>query len=56
MKKNRKDTMTLDELSAEAISRGNDLEIRSCRGGKKVFEVSKRLVAVMLDEAEEDDE
>ena len=37
---------TLDHLVREITARGNDVEVRTCREGLKVIEISKRVVGV----------
>lgn len=37
---------SLDNLVREITSRGNDVEVRTCREGIKVFEISKRVAGV----------
>lgn len=37
---------SLDALVREITARGNDVEVRTCREGIKVFEISKKVVGV----------
>lgn len=37
---------TIDKIAREITARGNDVEVRTCREGLKIFEVSKKVVAV----------
>lgn len=37
---------SIDKIAREITARGNDVEVRTCREGIKVFEVTKRVVAV----------
>lgn len=37
----------LDKIAREITSRGNDVEVRTCREGIKIFEVTKKVVAVL---------
>ncbi len=48
----RSEQKSLDEMISDIHGRGNDVEIRYCREGKKVYEVSRRLVAIMVTESE----
>lgn len=38
---------SLDKIAREITARGNDMEVRTCREGIKVFEVSKKVIAVI---------
>lgn len=42
---------TLDVLADEITARGNDMEVRHSKDGIKVFEVSKRLIKIIQNEA-----
>lgn len=42
----KKPVSNLDKIAREITARGNDVEVRTCREGIKVFEVSKKVVAV----------
>lgn len=37
---------SLDKIAREITARGNDVEVRTCKEGIKIFEVTKRVVAV----------
>ena len=41
-----KPVSTIDKIAREITARGNDVEVRTCREGIKVLEVTKRVVAV----------
>lgn len=38
---------SLDRIAREITARGNDMEVRTSREGIKVFEVSKKVIAVI---------
>ena len=38
---------TIEELTKEAVKRGNSIEVKPCKEGLKVFEVSKTIVKVI---------
>lgn len=38
-----------NHIIADIIARGNDVEIRSCKDGKKIVEVRKTVIAVIPD-------
>ena len=42
----RRGVSNLDKLVREITSRGNDVEVRTCREGIKVIEVSKKVMGV----------
>ena len=42
----RRGVSNLDKLVREITSRGNDVEVRTCREGIKVFEITKRVAGV----------
>ena len=42
---------SLDELADEITARGNDMEVRHSKDGIQVFEVSKRLINIIHNEA-----
>ena len=44
---NQSNNKSLEKLSLEIASRGNDVEIRRSKDGLKIFEVSKRLVKII---------
>ena len=37
----------LDKIAREITARGNDMEVRTCREGLKIFEISKKVIAVI---------
>ena len=37
---------SIDKIAREITARGNDVEVRTCREGIKVLEVSKKLIAI----------
>lgn len=37
----------MDDVVRKIVSKGNDAEIRTCKEGIKIFEVSKRVAAVI---------
>ena len=41
----------LEVLAREITERGNDMEVRHSKDGIKVFEVSKRLIKIIQNEA-----
>lgn len=41
----------LDVLADEITARGNDMEVRHTKDGIKVFEVTKRLIKIIQNEA-----
>lgn len=42
---------SLDELADEITARGNDMEVRHSKDGIKVFEVTKKLIKIIQNEA-----
>lgn len=38
---------SLDKIAREITARGNDMEVRTCREGLKIFEISKKVIAVI---------
>lgn len=42
----------MDDVVRKIVAKGNDAEIRTCREGIKIFEVSKRVAAVIPKEGE----
>ena len=42
----------IEKIASEILARGNDVEIRTCKEGMKIIEVSRKVVLVIKNDAE----